>query len=403
MSPILGRKASFLLLAVLLLVPLFFAQALAVVSNLDTTGFSLKLFRLAAKDSKENVVVSPFSVQSALSMALTGAQGQTRSEMLALLGSPNWTADAVLGASAKISKSFGSLSEKTQLQVANAIFSNKSVVLKKQFVDTNMAQFGAQTESVDFGNPATVTKINDWVSANTKGKISSIVDRLDSSIALCLINAVYFKSDWQDEFDAKKTMQMDFTLLDGKTTQSKLMYKFGGMRYLKGSKFQAVSLPYVDTRFQLFVFLPDEGSDFEAFKESFTTENWKRWMGGFKNQEGTLWLPRCKVEFKQDLVQLLSDAGMPCAFNGGCADFSGISNTKTHITKVLHKTYMDINEKGTEAAAVTYVESSKGLEFRPHPQPFLMQCDHPYVIVLHDSANDTILFMGTIVDPGKGN
>lgn len=396
-----------LFLATMLLVSSCWVSALAVVSKIDSTDFSLKLFRLSTKDKKENVVVSPYSIQSALSMALTGAEGQTKSEMLTLFGASSISPSAVAEAYEKVSNSFSSLNPATQFRVANAIFASKTITLKKTFVASNLERFGAKAESLDFANSASLQKINDWVKAQTNGRIPSILDRLSPDMALCLVNAVYFKSIWKDAFREDDTKEETFTLLDGSSRQVKQMLASRKMFYLKGEYFQAVRLPYIDERFQMFVFLPSKEIEFEKFKEGFTIDKWRQWMAidQFRFRSGYLSLPRCKVEYKEEMQDFLSASGMPCAFNAGCADFSGITATKTYISKVFHKTFLEMNEKGTEAAAATAVEMGKGMTMvrRETEIPFSMVCDRPYVIALRDSSNDSILFIGAIVDPGDGS
>lgn len=368
----------------------------------STDGFAFKLFKLVTKDQKdESVVVSPFSVSSALSMALNGAQGQTEKEMRETLGLQGGETE-INQRYLDLSTSLLEVNPKSELAIANAAFAKQGVSFRQPFIDANQRFYSAQLQTLDFSDPATVGVINGWVNKQTKSKIPTIIDKVPSEAILYLINAVYFKGTWQDEFQEAGTEEATFKTSGGAQKQVKMMNRTDSFRYLRGSNFQAVKLPYQDKRLEMVVFLPDKNVDFATFNASFSADNWQKWIPRFGKHTGHLGLPRFKIEYQKELSTALKEAGMPCAFKDGCADFSKMTSESALISAVIHKTFMEVNEKGTEAAAVTAVEvgvTSVAIDVQP---PFEMICDRPFVIALRDSKTDTILFLGSIASiPGN--
>lgn len=371
----------------------------AAVQTTSSQDFALKLFTLTCKGKQSNVVVSPLSVSTALSMALHGAAGKTKEEMRKTLGFGQQPDDAIAKSNQTVRTKLLAVNPVSQLNIANGLFANKGIDFKKPFLGVNREYYGARVETLDFSDPASVKTINAWVEKETKNKIKDLLDAIPSGAFLYLINAVYFKGDWLEAFKQADTNPKDFNLLNGTKTKVQMMNKTGDFQYLRGSNFQAVMLPYKDKRLSMFVFLPDEKVGFEAFTATFTPANWQKWLSGFNQREGHIGLPRFVVEYKTELKDVLSQAGMPCAFNDKCADFSAMVDAPAVISRVLHKTYMEVNEKGTEAAAATAVEMTfTAAPANPQP-PFNMVCDRPFVVAIHDSETSSILFIGTIVSP----
>jgi serpin B len=287
----------------------------------------------------------------------------------------------------------------SELTVANAMFANKNFEFVKAFMDSNQKYYGAKLETLDFADLSTVNKINNWVKDNTKNKIPSILDKVAPDAILYLVNAVYFKGVWLDEFKKDETQPVDFKLSNGGKKTVEMMNRSEKMSYFAGNNFQAVMLPYKDKRLQMCIFLPDKKSNITAFINSLTPESWSQWREQFRKEEGHLGLPRFKVEYKTELSEVLKAAGMPCAFEDNCADFKKMIEQNAMISRVLHKTYLEVNEKGTEAAAATAIEMSvTSAPMNPKP-PFEMICDRPFVVAIQDEKTNAILFLGAIVDP----
>lgn len=361
--------------------------------------FATNIFKLAAKKPDSNIVVSPYSVSTALSMAYNGAGSKTKTEMQNVLDYTGLSDEAVNQQNLSLYKSLMQVNPSSELTVANAMFANKNFEFVKAFMDSNQKYYGAKLETLDFADLSTVNKINNWVKDNTKSKIPSILDKVAPDAILYLVNAVYFKGVWLDEFKKDETQPVDFKLSNGSKKTVEMMNRSAKMSYFAGNNFQAVMLPYKDKRLQMCIFLPDKKSNITAFINSLTSESWSEWREQFRKEEGHLGLPRFKVEYKTELSEVLKAAGMPCAFEDNCADFKKMIEQNAMISRVLHKTYLEVNEKGTEAAAATAIEMSvTSAPMNPKP-PFEMICDRPFVVAIRDEKTNAILFVGAIVDP----
>jgi len=366
-------------------------------------NFALKLFRLAAKKSDSNIVISPYSVSTALAMTYNGARGRTKDEMQRVLSYDGLSDAAINKQNADLSKSLLQVNPQSELAIANALFAKQNAVFNPNFINTNKKFYGAQLEALNFADPSAVVKINDWVKENTKDKIPTILDKAPKDVILYLVNAIYFKGTWLNEFKKTETHSADFNLQDGSKKTVQMMNRSAKMLHLQGDHFQAVMLPYKDNRLQMCIFLPSPQSNVTALIARFNDRNWQEWINKFSETQGKLALPRFRVEYKAELGKVLSEAGMPCAFNDDCADFKNMIDQDVFISRVLHKTFLEVNERGTEAAAATAVEiMPRGIFVNPAP-PFNMICDRPFIIAVRDQQTDTILFLGVIVDPQAAN
>lgn len=363
--------------------------------------FATNFFKLAAKATDTNVVISPYSVSTALAMTYNGAVGKTKNEMQQVLGYEGLSDESVNKQSASLSKSLMQVNPLSELAVANALFAKQDAVFNQNFINTNRKYYGAKLEALNFANANSfaINKINDWVKENTKGKIPTILDKAPKDVILYLVNAIYFKGTWLNEFKKSETQTADFKLANGTTKSVQMMNRSAKMLHLQGDNFQAVMLPYKDNRLQMCIFLPSQNSNITALIARFNEQNWQQWLSKFSNKQGHLALPRFKVEYKAELSKVLKEAGMPCAFNEDCADFKKMIDQDVFISRVLHRTYLEVNEKGTEAAAATAVEMMpRGAFVNPTP-PFNMICDRPFVIAIRDEKTNGILLIGAIVDP----
>jgi serine protease inhibitor len=357
---------------------------------------ALKLFTKVARGAKDNVLLSPFSAYQVLSMAANGAAGNTRAQMTKMLGVGPGGLAALNKRNHDVIELLN-VNENVRMEVADAIYSDKRAPLKPSFVDLCRKLYFAQASCEDFGSPNTLKIINKWCSEKTHGKITSIVDSLDPGEKLVLLNSVYFKGKWADPFQARDTAPQRFTLLSGAVKPVPMMHAKLGLAYLDEDKFQAVSIPYAGRKQQMYIFLPKEGVDFAKFVTQFTGANWTDWLSRFSPMEVNLEMPKYKVEYSTELNAPLQSLGMTDAF---ClaADFSGMFVARSaNISRVVQKTYLDVNEEGTEAAAVTG-GFAKGLGM-VEPEPIHFRVDHPFVVALVDSKTGESLFLGAIVNP----
>lgn len=370
-------------------------------NSVSDSNFDFDLYKdLAASKQKENFLISPYSISSALTMTYTGAAGETKGAMAKVLGLSGKDEDIKNRAKADID-SLQKLENGTMLEIANALFANKNIDFKKEFLDENNKYFYAGTQSLDFSAAGALDKINGWVSEKTHKRIEKILDKISGDAILYLINAIYFKGTWQDQFKKENTKETDFHKPDGTGKVSMMSLNRSNFSYMQNQDCQAIYLPYKDHRLGLFVFLPGKHKKLEDFEKSLDAKSFEKLTGSFSIRAGTIKLPRFKIEDSMRLKENLSKLGMSEAFDQNKADFTSMTNEKNRVSinDVIHKTFMEVNEEGTEAAAVTAVEMvMTSARIEPEP-PFEMTCDRPFFIALQDRQTQKILFLGHIVNP----
>jgi serpin B len=362
--------------------------------------FGFDLFdQLQRQDRNRNIFFSPLSVETALAMAYNGAAGETERAMARALKLDGMSLAEINQSSADLLKALKSSDAKIELSVANSIWARQGVKFKEDFLARNRQFFGAEVASLNFADPQSLGRINGWVSANTKGKIPKIIDRIDSQQVMFLINAVYFKGLWGQKFDKALTRDEPFHLLAGKQKQMPMMSQSGSYRYLRGEGFQAVSLPYGKGGVSLYLFLPDEDSSIDDFLKNLSYQKWEQWIGGFRTTPGDVKIPRFKLDYERSLNDALKALGMETAFDAGRADFTAMREARDlFISEVKHKAIVEVNEEGTEAAAATSVGISI-TSVRPTPQRFKFIADRPFLMAIRNEQTGAILFLGAVVEP----
>ena len=365
------------------------------------TGFAFKLLKEITKEQPaRNVFISPYSVSSVLQMVCNGAGGKTKEELQQVLGTTGLTLPAMNQAHENLSQAIHSGSSNVVLNSANAIWHRQGIPIKPEFLACNKQFYQAQVEGLDFNDPASVGIMNGWVNEMTRGKIPSMVaGPIPPLTCLYLANAIYFKGGWFTPFEAKDTKERVFHLRGGQQKKLPMMTRTGDFSYRRGTGYQAVRLPYKDWSMAMYVFLPDPNSSPEKLVAIMNGDNWQRiTLPGFSEKKGTLVLPRFKLEYAVDLKKPLRAMGLRHAFEA--ADFSGISSVPLFISEARQKSFVEVNEEGTEAAAATFGVTKGGIEMNP-PKPFEMIVDRPFLFVIHHSADtgSSILFMGMVSDP----
>ncbi|MFQ5866021.1 MAG: serpin family protein [bacterium] len=361
--------------------------------------FGLKLFKEIIKEEKDkNVFISPLSVSMALGMTLNGANGETKAAMEQTLELAGMTTEEINQSYKSLIELLTNLDPKVIFQIANSIWCRQEITFEQEFINLNKTYFDALVQALDFNDPNSVNIINAWVEENTNGKIKEIVDRIDSEIVMFLINAIYFKGTWTFEFDKDLTQDDLFTLPDGSQKTCKMMKLTGDLPYFENELFQAVDLPYGDALFSMTILLPKPQVDIDSLITEINQENWSQWMDSLSEQSVALSFPKFKLEYEIPLKEILKAMGMAIAFEPYQADFTKMYTgpENVYISKVKHKTFVEVNEEGTEAAAVTSVEvgiTSIG------PSAIPMRVDRPFVFVIRENHSQTILFIGKIVEP----
>ncbi|HCF29099.1 MAG TPA: proteinase inhibitor I4 serpin, partial [Cyanobacteria bacterium UBA11049] len=320
--------------------------------------FSFKLFSEILKQNNsqnsQNIFISPTSVAIALAMTYNGAKGETQQAMAKTLELQGISLQEINSANAALIAAVQNADDKVQLNIANSLWAKQDINFNPDFLQTNQDFYRATVTDLDFSDPSAVNAINDWVSQSTNGKIDRIVQQINPDDVMFLINAIYFKGKWTKEFDPEQTTLQPFYLTAGEEKQHPSMSQSGEYKYYENKKFQAVSLPYGnDGRLSLYVFLPSDRSSLTAFYQALNADNWEKWIAQFRNRQGSIRLPRFKINYDLTLNEALKALGMGVAFEPK-ADFSGIGDNLA-LSEVKHKTFVEVNEEGTEAAAATSV------------------------------------------------
>jgi serpin B len=363
--------------------------------------FAFKLFaELTKSNIEQNVFFSPTSVALALAMVYNGARGETARAIARTLELGEIGLEAFNRANAALIESLRALDPHVALAIASSLWAQQGVSFAPDFLQSSRDSYGTEMATLDFGAVDAVATINDWVKRNTGGKIATIIDQIDRSAVLFLINAIYFKGRWAKPFDPRRSRELPFTPPGGQPKHIPMMAQTGKFDYYAISGFQAISLPYGMGRASMYIFLPEQRSSLRAFRRELTHKSWDTWLRHFRPSEGTIVLPRFKLAYDVTLNDPLKALGMGIAFDARRADFSGImadGKPSVNIDEVKHKTFVEVNEEGTEAAAVTSIGV---LRTTMMPQRnFSMVVDRPFLCAIRDNQTGALLFMGAIIDP----
>jgi len=357
--------------------------------------FGLKLFQEIVKNQKDtNIFISPLSVSMALGMTLNGADGATKQAMEQTLELAGLTEQQINESYKSLIELLVGLDPKVKFQIANSIWHRDDMIFEQDFIDLNKKYFDALVSALNFNDPTAKDIINAWVEENTNGKIKEIVERISRDNVMFLINAIYFKGIWKYQFDETKTFDALFTLPDENQIPCKMMAQSGDFQYFANEKFQAIDLPYGDELFSMVVLLPNSSINIDSLIMEMDQNTWNQWLISFQKESGTIFLPRFKLEYKLKMNDVLIALGMGIAFSGG-ADFTRMYKPGgLFISEVNHKSFVEVNEEGTEAAAVTSVVID-----RSSSSGFVMRLDRPFIFAIRENHSGTILFIGKIVDP----
>jgi serine protease inhibitor len=361
--------------------------------------FGFKLFAEVLKNhsSEKNILLSPSSVAIALAMTYNGARGSTQQAMAKTLELQGMDLQTINSSYAAFKSLLENPDPQVQLAIANSLWADQDANLRPDFLQRTQAFYQAKVTTLNFRDAAAPGIINNWVSENTQGKINKIVNQVEPEQLLFLINAIYFKGQWSKQFDKSKTAQYPFYLTSGKQKTQPMMSQQGNYLYYETEQFQAVSLPYgKDGKLSFYIFLPKPNSNLKALEQNLNWANWSQWMTQFSRQEGSIRLPKFKADYEVTLNDALKALGMEEAFSSR-SDFSGMGKNLA-ISQVKHKTVMEVNEEGTEAAAATSV-GIVATSLREPQQPFQMIVDRPFFYAIRDRQTGSVLFMGQIVDP----
>jgi len=356
--------------------------------------FGWSLFQQLNKVTADsNLFISPFSVSMALGMTLNGAAGETEQAMQQTLELTGLTQQEINETYENLMELLSYQDNQVLFEIANSIWIRQGYPVLTAFIETNQTYFDALIQEMDFSRSDALDMINSWIYEKTHNKIKDALDVIPPDIVMYLINAIYFKGAWKFEFDAENTCNATFETPNGSRACKMMLHPEVTLHYFKNEDFQAVDLPYGNGKFSMSVFLPHSDKSVDTLIHQMTGENWKLWITQFDSATLELGLPRFKVEYGTLLNNALIDLGMGVAFGAG-ADFSRINTDGgLYINRVIHKTFVEVTEEGTEAAAVTIVEM---LESSVSTS---MIFNRPFAFVIWDHTTGAIMFMGKIVEP----
>nr|WP_285847060.1 serpin family protein [Sporosarcina luteola] len=368
-----------------------------IVSSNNELGF--KLLKEIETDDNGNLFISPTSLLMALAMVYNGADGVTKEGIADAMQVEGIDPMDVNKANASLMTILNKNSKEIQLQVANSIWLNEEYHFQEEFSQRTKDYFNAAIEEIDIASTESPKKINDWVKKATNDKIDKMVDGpLDENLVAMLLNAIYFKGDWKYPFDKKDTDNRNFQLGDEEEKEIPFMKLEEKLMYLVDNEIQAVKLPYGKGEMSMTIVLPNEQKNFDEIKTTLSADKWDELSSNFRSMRGTLLLPKFKMAYETELNGALEALGMADAFTDR-ADFSKMveGDVSLAISKVKQKTYIDVNEEGTEAAAVTGIQME--VASGPPDAPFVMDVNRPFFLAITDEETGIILFMGFIANP----
>jgi serpin B len=365
-----------------------------VISN--SNDFGIELFTKTAAEEQVNLMLSPLSASTAITMLLNGCGGNTFTQIKAMLRYPNEMTIA------DVNTSYNSLvtqllaaDSKVTLKLANAIFYKQNYSIKPTFLNAMSTDFSARVQGLDMSVPSSVSTINQWASDNTNGKITKIIDEIDANTVMFIMNALYFKGNWSIQFNKDQTSNRPFTFDNGSFVSVSTMASEVMARFSNGEDYNAIELPYGRSNFTMVLVVPTKG--IANFIAQFNGDLWSDMISDFESQSEfskvQVYLPKFKFSYQKVLNDQLKSMGMTDAFNGN-ANLSGISDASLYVNMVKQNTFVDVNEEGTEAAAVTVIDMRDSAI-----QPSVFRVDRPFIFAIRERTSNTLLFIGQVFDP----
>lgn len=357
--------------------------------------FTFKLFKEALSEQPvgKNIMLSPLSVSMAVGMTSNGSNGQTSDAIRTAMEFNNFTEEQINSYYHKLITELPELDPKAILKIANSIWYRNGFVPLPAFLQANKVSYNATVEGLDFSNPASVDKINNWVNSKTLGKIPSIIEEIPANSVMYLINAVYFKSNWTYKFDKSKTAKGGFYVNDNNMVQADFMTASVTMNTFTDQDIRFYELPYGNKKYSMVIAMPTGNASISQFAAGINGAKWKDWMGNLTEMTSEIKMPKFKFSYNIKLNSSLVNLGMGPAFSIG-ADFTRMNAAgNLKIDEVKHKTFIEVNEEGTEAAAATSV----GMMYTSVPAPVVI--NRPFLFAIREMNTGLILFTGIVNNP----
>lgn len=368
--------------------------------NGSDNEFGLELFRRISAESKEdNLMLSPLSISMALAMTYNGAEAETKTEMEKVLNVNGLSKEQINGAHQQLLSTLQSLDEEVTFEIANALYYSGKFDIKSEFTDNIGSIYDTRIAPLDFASPASVEEINTWVKEKTRGRITEIINQLSPLDRMVLLNANYFYGTWSNLFDEDGTKELTFEKSDNIRLKIPMMSKLEQLPYIAMDNYKAIQMPYGNRQFNMVVLLPADGHNTKTIIKSLTQESWQNLLNAFRLTDRVrVTMPRYKFAYETSLNEVLATLGMEKAFLPREANFSGISDDELYINEIRHKTFIDVNETGTEAAAVTgAVFATTSFREEPPEVPFFV--NKPFIFAITEKDSGAILFIGEVNHP----
>jgi serpin B len=360
--------------------------------------FAFDLLKTVSKneDKENNILISPLSASLALAMLNNGAGGLTHEEIQSVLGYGDITRDEMNGYFQKMLEAMQEIDPLTTFKSANSIWIEQQFPVLIPFIEVNKTYYGAEIRNENFANPATAGLINNWCSDNTEGKIPEIIDEISPDAIMFLINALYFKGEWSSPFDKSKTKNEFFYNQDGSAPLIPTMNKTIDIFCYKAEDFTLAEFPYGSKAFSMIFLLPDEGVSLSSIVEKMDAQTWQQSLWGMGNVEIPVKIPRFKINYERLLNEDLAEMGMQSMFSPLSADFTLVHPTAPlFVSLVKQKAFVEVNEEGTEAVAVTIIGMVMAADpGTPRPEIKEFYVDRPFLYFIKEQSTGTIFFIG---------
>ena len=359
---------------------------------------SLELYRQLGDEKMDNWLVSPFSLQCALGMLSNGANGETHDEILYTLGLSQYSQEEVNAYFKKLIEGLHIVNSAITVKTANSVWGNAGVPLKDDFQKMNIENYSAMVSQLDFSDPSAVDQINAWCNQTTEGLIPSILEEVNPTATVYLLNSLYFKARWESELAPEKTQEGDFNTSSGKVVKADFMQTQRMAAYVENEWFTSTSLSYQNDSYVMRLILPQPEISIDQVLQALSESDGNLWKNVVL-ADINLKMPRFTLENKMDLIPALQALGMKKAFTNE-ADFSSMSDISTYISLVQQATRLKVDEDGSEGAAVTVIEGYLSDLMRPLPEEEVdFFLDRPFLFQILEPATGTVLFMGQVGSP----
>lgn len=366
------------------------------------TDFAFRYLQVSneALASNGNMLLSPQSASFALSMLGNGAAGKTLDEILDVLGFNKFTLDEMNGYNQKLMKELGGLDNTTTMNFANSLWMDDVFNVLGGYKQAMKDAYQAEVNVLDFNQSTAKDKINQWCSDKTNGRIAHFLDEWNPDVKAMLINALYFKGKWYSQFKKDKTEEGSFTTASGESENVDYMRQTINFQYIKNEKVSVVEFPYGNYAFRMYVVLPHEGVSLDEWIKDLSSAQWETMLNDMKAQWLDIWLPKFRIEWKDAITGILEKMGMQKAFDKEEADFSSLSDEHFFVYDILQATYLNVDEGGTEGAAVTgNTDITADLEDDKDQEKKVVEfrANHPFLFIIQEESTGSVLFLGKFV------